>query len=89
MKTSPRDEIDRIEKNYSQTNRDITTTMKTPPVEEFPPAETPEETKHIIEEAQVHPGLGSRYNAWRKSFNLPNPGPFEQLHKEVRGIFII
>eukprot|EP00158_Paraphelidium_tribonemae_P001661 Partr_v1_DN24664_c0_g2_i1_m59785 putative Translocase of outer mitochondrial membrane 40 homolog len=29
----------------------------------------------------------SAYTQWRKSLGLPYPGPFEQLHKEVRGIF--
>jgi len=29
-----------------------------------------------------------RWTNWRRSFGLPNPGPFEQLHKEVRGVFV-
>ena len=33
-------------------------------------------------------GFLDRYTAWRKSFGLPNPGAFEQLHKEVRGMMI-
>jgi hypothetical protein len=32
-------------------------------------------------------GIFGRWTAWRKSWGLPKPGPFEQLHRDVRGKF--
>lgn len=30
-------------------------------------------------------GILDMFNNWRRSLKLPQPGSFEQLHKEVRG----
>ena len=42
--------------------------------------------KHAKEEVQESGFLHS-YNEWRKSFGLKNPGTFESLTRDVRGVF--